>query len=262
MKRKQDTIIASLTSYPARIGKVHIAIKTIIEQSLPPDEIWLTLSDDQFPNREKDLPYTILNLVRSGILFIRWVNGDLKPHKKYFYVMQDRPEAIIITFDDDILYKRDVVEVLYKNYIKDPVDVLCVRAHSIVMEKYSIAKYGKWLKAPKPQIGVASHKILATGVGGVLYPPNCFPKEVFDEDSIKELALSADDLWLKAMEILTDRKVKLVCKSMSLSYVADTQNNCLFNENFKEGGNDICMSKLINKYPIIMERLKDNAEQI
>ena len=46
-----------------------------------------------------------------------------------------------------------------------------------------------------------SMRLFATGVGGILYPPNIMPKEVLDSSLINDLSLNADDIWLKFMQI-------------------------------------------------------------
>ena len=53
---RQPKIIASLTSYPPRIETVHIAIQSLLAQKHLPDLVVLWLYEDDFPNRELDLP--------------------------------------------------------------------------------------------------------------------------------------------------------------------------------------------------------------
>ena len=44
-------------------------------------------------------------------------------------------------------------------------------------------------------------KICKTGVGGVLYPPNSFNKEMIDSDLFKEIAPTTDDIWFWAAAV-------------------------------------------------------------
>ena len=50
-EKREKKIIATLTTYPARINCVHLAIKSIMLQTYKPDRIILWLADSQFPNR-------------------------------------------------------------------------------------------------------------------------------------------------------------------------------------------------------------------
>ena len=79
MKRRHPRIIVSMTSYPARINTVHLAIRSLLAQKVLPDKIVLWLCKSDFPNRETDLPQTLRDVLWHDVE-IRWVNEDLKPH--------------------------------------------------------------------------------------------------------------------------------------------------------------------------------------
>ena len=49
-------IIASLTTFPQRINIVSETIKTILAQSIKPDKVILWLAEEQFPQKETELP--------------------------------------------------------------------------------------------------------------------------------------------------------------------------------------------------------------
>lgn len=44
----EKKIVVSLTSFPARIKKVHIVIESLLNQTIKPDKIILWLSKEQF----------------------------------------------------------------------------------------------------------------------------------------------------------------------------------------------------------------------
>ena len=57
--------------------------------------------------------------------------------------------------------------------------------------------YNEW---PDPlPIQKKSKNFLILGVGGVLYPPNSVHHDIFNIENIKNLSLTADDIWLTAM---------------------------------------------------------------
>ena len=80
-------MIVSLTSYPARMETIHQCLDSIYAQSMQPDKVVLWLAEEQFPNREKDLPDSLLEDLDAGKIEVFWCD-DLGSHKKYFYTMQ------------------------------------------------------------------------------------------------------------------------------------------------------------------------------
>jgi len=238
-----NNIIVSLTSYPARINNVSKTIMSMMVQTMEPDEIELWLSQEEFPDGEDSLPDSLLKL-RDGHFSIKWCS-NLKPHKKYFYSMQEHKEDIIITVDDDVYYSPNVIEELYKSYTRFPDCVSCLIAHRIRFSDGAILPYEQWMKNDERFYGIPSHSLLATGVGGVLYPPGCLCDEVFNEKVIFEISLTTDDLWLKAMEVLSDVKVVLAGRNMPrIVTCKELQETGLYVTENKFGGNDRALQRI------------------
>ena len=242
---KRHNIIVSLTSYPARMAKLDICIKSLLKQIFKPDKIILWLAKSQFPKGMDEIPQNIKSLLNKRFV-IKWCDEDLKPHKKYYYAMQDYPDSIIITVDDDMKYSPVLVGKLYESYLKYPHAVSCLRAHLIKFnENGTIKRYVDWGMEDNSFIDVPTFKLLPTGVCGVLYPPHCLPKEAFNIEKIKELALMTDDLWLKVMCTANDFPAVLVEKQGPVHGIAGTQENAisLFNYYY---GNDENMKKCLD----------------
>ena len=68
--------------------------------------------------------------------------------------------------------------------------------------------YEKWEKHVNEES--ARFDNFLTGVGGVLYPPNCFTNEVLREDIFLKSAPKADDIWLWIMAVVHNRKIRVV----------------------------------------------------
>ena len=98
---RNGKLIVSLTSFPARIELVWMTIASLMNQTMKPKKIILWLSEEQFQT-EESIPQTLLALRKRG-LEIRFCE-DIKPHKKYFHTMQEYPDDIVVTVDDDIFY--------------------------------------------------------------------------------------------------------------------------------------------------------------
>ena len=136
-------VTASMTSFPARINFVHIALKSLLLQSYKPDRLVLWLAEEQFPGRK--LPSELIGLIPHG-LEIEWCE-DLYGHKKYYYCLQgQRPDEVVITYDDDIIYPVDSVKRLVETHEKHPNCLVCERAQAIDYEPDgSLKNPGRWL---------------------------------------------------------------------------------------------------------------------
>lgn len=241
-------IIVSLTSFPARIEKVHLAIRSVVLQTRKPDKIILWLAKKQFPNGERDLPEKLLCYKKLG-LEIEWCDEDIRPHKKYFYAMQKYPYDIVITVDDDLLYDSRMIELLFLSYLKFPHAVSCMRAHLITSDSEGhIAKYSEWIKEYSDLVDKPSLRLFSTSGAGTLYPPRCMDRRVFDCDAIKKLCINADDLWLKVMQILNDTPVVLVRPNKQLKYIEGTQSVSLREKNLYANENDVQLKNILDQY--------------
>ena len=205
LTEREERVIVSLTSFPARIHKVYYAIKSLMLQTYKADEIILWLSESQFPERK--LPENFKYLTDRG-LTIRWCD-DLRSHKKYFYVLQEQDsDEVVITYDDDIIYEADSIEKLMKTHEQYPDCIICNRGHEIVYDKNGkLTEYKHWsIHSP---IGVSEPtKYLVPSTGnGCLYPYGVMPPVTFDWEKAKANAYSADDIWMRFCSLSNGVKV-------------------------------------------------------
>lgn len=239
---KEINVIVSLTSFPERIDKVWIVIKSILNQTVTPKKIILTLSKPQFDC--KKLPNIILDFKNRGVLEIIWTNDDLRSHKKYYYVMKKYPNDIIVTIDDDIIYENRLLEFLWKYHIKFPT---CIIANNACLR--SGLDYSDW-KNLNYKEHLPSNRIMPIGCGGVLYPPNSLPLEVFNKEKLKKCCPLADDIWLNSMTFLN--KVKVVKTNYNMHYISisySKRNNInLFEQNVFGDKNNQQLICLRNEY--------------
>ena len=167
---KASRIIVSFTSYPARISFVPQVLESLYAQSKKPDKIVLWLAEEQFPNREDDLPNQLIDDIDAGKLDLRWCD-NLGSHKKYFYALQEFPNDLIVIVDDDTGYHPDAVKTLYDKHIVFPECIVGLYNKIILIDdKNTILPYRKWPFGI--YVDYPSMQIMPTGVGGVLYPPN------------------------------------------------------------------------------------------
>ncbi|MBQ7633210.1 MAG: glycosyltransferase [Alphaproteobacteria bacterium] len=252
LKKYVAEIIVSLTSYPARIKTVHQTIYSLLTQSVKADKVILWLAEEQFPNKEKDLPQELLSLTKIG-LEIDWYH-DIKSYKKLIPSLKKYPDAIIVTADDDLLYDKNWLEKLLLSYCKTTNAIHCHRAHMMNFEKGVVLPYRQWTQNIKQNKTL--YNTFQTGVGGVLYPPHSLYKDVLDEEKFMRLCPQADDIWFWAMAVKNNTPIKVVENNITkLNYVDGTQKTALWHSNVIEGQNDIQLQNVLKEYPEILDKL-------
>ena len=202
--KREVPIIVSLTSFEERFDDLVISLYSLLNQTVKPDRIILWLSDN-FKSLN-DIPYDITRFIKNG-LEIRFVK-DIGSYTKAIYAFKEFKNSIIVTADDDIYYPKDWLAKLYYSYIANPKDISVHRAHRVKIEESQIAPYETWTKQIEEEN--ARFDNFLTGVGGVLYPPNCFSKEVLRDDIFLTKCQYADDIWFWVMALVHNRKIRVV----------------------------------------------------
>ncbi len=247
--------IVSLTSFPQRIGEVHLCVKTLLNQTYKPDAVILWLAKEQFPNLEADLPKKLLKLRKHG-LTIRWCH-DLRSYKKLIPAIREYPDALIITTDDDVYYKHDWLAGLMAAHEAYPDDVCCYRAAKIGFT--SDGEFFREHPLPGKEYANATYLHQQTGVGGVAYPSGSLYEDITREDIFMEIARTNDDLWFWMMGILKGTKVRILeHNTFALYYVGESQLYSLTAIN-DHGENlyDKQLASLLERYPEVLQALKE-----
>lgn len=245
--KKDEYIVVSMASYVLRYATIVNTLKSLLLQTYKPHKIVVWLDEDNIDNQPTD---EMRKLERYGIEY-RFTSDGLCAHKKYFYAMREFPDACVITVDDDLIYSPDMVESLIRYHKLYPHVVCARRIHRITFNDNGIINsYAKW-NYEYQKAGEPSYDLFATGGGGTLYPPNCMSKLAFDISTIKKYCLSADDIWLKIMELMMNKKVVWVKNNYVMPKETDnSQLAALKTVNVREGYNDIYLNKLLDLYPM------------
>ena len=121
MHKKQ--IIVSLTSFPVALPFAAKAIQSILDGSVLPDKIVLYLTSQQFPRRK--IPSNIKALFSVTSIFeIRFCNEIIRSYTKLVPAMQDFPNEIIVTIDDDVWYHKNMLKCLLRRHKKYPTAII------------------------------------------------------------------------------------------------------------------------------------------
>lgn len=243
-KCKQHTgVVVSLTSFPARINEVWQVIECIMRQTYRPARIYLWLSKEQFPSSEM-IP-EVLRKLENDVFCIRLVEGDIRSHKKYYYIAKENPSADIILVDDDIYYPTTMIEELILSAQKYPNCVICRYGSLVSYSKDGIIlPYAEWEEVNKYTIN--SRLFFGTG-GGTLIRSSMLFKDLLNKELFLNLTPLADDIWVNAMVRLAKTPIVMLKPSIILPVQGKGTKVTLCNENVTEGKNDVQI-KAVSEY--------------
>ena len=259
-QKREKQIIVSLTSYPARLHNVGITIKSIMSQTMKPDQIILYLGEDT----PKDaVPESLLKLKKNGlsIIFVKQNSGS---YKKFLYSFKDYWDEYVLTIDDDLIYPRDMIETLYKAAKKNPNCIIARRCHLMLSDlSGKILPYSKW-KLEEQSIVKPSMSLFATTGAGTLFRPSLFLNGWDDNNTFMSFCKNADDIWIKFMCIKSNVPILFTPSQrvMPIEIIAEDFNSLKY-LNMTES-NDKCINRLqdllninLSEYAYI---LKENGE--
>lgn len=254
-RQRDKRIVVSLTTYPGRINECYYTLKTIFAQTIKPDRIVLWLAESQFPDHI--LPKQFNKLIDKG-LEIRYCE-DLRSHKKYFYMLQEQKDnELVITFDDDIIYHPNTIKRAIKQHLKYPFSIVCNEAKVITLDvdKKSLSSYNSWVKASDGSKEPDIYKYSILTGSGCLYPYGIMPKETFNIDNIKNLAFTADDLWITFIAKQFEIKVAPTdIMAKPYTTIINSQTSHLAQVNCLGSGNDDAIRRLLDVYPLMKDKL-------
>lgn len=253
-KKESQTIISDLivsfTSFPARIDEVWQVVECMLRQTYLPEKILLWLSKEQFPSRDR-IPESLKK--REGKRFeIRIVDGDIRSHKKYYYVSKYYPDKYVFLIDDDIYYPTTLLENTWKAHLEHPSSVICNYGFEIQYDgSGGLKPYNEWKR--NYQGSESNHLFFGSGGGTLICPSKLYP-DLLNIDLALKLTPIADDIWLNAMVKLMGLPVKLLPNRFILPIIVK-QDVKLAEQNRLYNKNDEQISNIINYYSGIKELL-------
>lgn len=190
-------VVVSLTSFPAAIPYAVEAVKSILRGSVLPDKLVLYVTLSQF--KENEMPQQLLTLAKENPIFeIRNYDCDIRSYRKLIPALNDFPDAVIVTIDDDVKYHPDMLRELLDLHAQIPDAVLAHRAKKINVGKpYRKWRKWRWYHFLFRRIH-RSYLNMQTGCAGVLYPPHSLKADMLDVELFTKLAPSTDDIWFWA----------------------------------------------------------------
>lgn len=237
---RETPIIISLASDRDHFSELPLTLYSLLNQNLKPDKIILWLDEDY--EDFAYLPYEITQFIKNG-LEIRFAK-NIGNYTKTIYALKEYPNTIIVTADDGIFYPANWLYKLYISYIANPKDI---QVHKAVQANTSIPFY-KWKKSIKES---SEHNNFMLDENGVLYPPNCFSKEVLRKDVFLKQAPDSATVWFWIMALVHDRKTRVVKNNLKTTIYTNFFKHFKYNlihNKAKNSANDIAIQALLKLY--------------
>ncbi|MGJ5642186.1 glycosyltransferase family A protein [Formosa sp. S-31] len=195
--KERIPVFVSLTTIPSRIKTLHITIRSLLNQNVLPEKIILWLNNSFINN----IPPQLEKLI--GSTFEIKFSPYTFSHRKLIHSIENFPDKIIITCDDDLIYHPNSLHQLYHEHLKNPEVIIGNRCR-----KMSFDNNGKplpYLQWPFIEKTTPGEKLLMpVGAFLVLYPPNVLDKRFNDVELINKLSPKSDDLWFKTTALLNN----------------------------------------------------------
>lgn len=185
-----EKLIISMTSYPARIQYVASVWFSILRQKVNTNlyHCVLVLSEEEFPNKESNLPDDLNVLIDNGYIELLWTPKNTRSHKKLIPTLLKYPNNPILVIDDDQYRTNDWLSNFIEHHKKYPNDVLTGISHFIIRD----SKFYPCKLNP----GLYNNARPANGRGGTLYPPHTFnDPDFYKTELYMKLSPTSDESW-------------------------------------------------------------------
>ena len=199
---KKIPIIVSLTTSPKRINNIKIVIDQILNQTIPPDYIYLNLPKVFKRTGEtfKDIP----NFLIHPKIKIKFVE-DIGPITKILPTLQDNlhDDTLVISIDDDIYYGNNMIEVLCKLHNKFPNTV--INGSNMNIYIYTLSNLLNFLKINN--IILYEDERFVEGFAAVAYPYKLF-KDIKINMDLPKVCYFSDDFIIS--NYLDNKKIPII----------------------------------------------------
>lgn len=193
--RPQRRVIVSLTTLPDRIGNLEPTLRSLVQQTRPPDEVVVSLPRLSI---RQEKPYLVPSFLEQmpGVRLLH-CETDWGPATKFIPVIQEelaagRGDTLIMVVDDDRTYPPDALETYLYFHRAIPDAVLCFRGalmpHSLVWFFPKMIR-GNQIRTPEPVAVI-------TGTASYLIQPRFFDSTLWDYTGAPASAFYTDDIWI------------------------------------------------------------------
>lgn len=189
--------VVSIASYPKRSHLLPAVYQALNDQTKKPKKWILVLSEEDWPQLE--LPPYLRKLVNRGLEII-WVKNNTYAVKKLVPVLEKYPNMDIITFDDELMYGKYVIEELVNCAAKHPGAIVGHVGKQLVQKNGKLKMFYREKKGA--DINTPSSQIYFLGGSGTYYPSGSLDPRVTQLDAIQRIVPGrGSDIWFWAAAV-------------------------------------------------------------
>jgi hypothetical protein len=201
-------VVVSLTTTPSRLGGVQATIESLLQQDITPGAVYLHVPSIHRVRRwdassaDAVIPAALLDLQRRHPHFIININcTDFGPATKLIPTLEleSDPMTIIITVDDDMVFKPGTVSALLRAHLRSP-DMAFAYAGQMI-DFASVGPVGpagisvRSVDRNEYKVAPFPVDILEAFMGAV------YRRDFFDVDKLKripDVCVMTDDIWISS----------------------------------------------------------------
>lgn len=197
--------VITMTSWTKRIHAVGKAIYRFLKtQTEKPDLFYLWLAEEEFPNKEGDLPQNLLLICEAFNIQICWTKDNEYCFKRW-YVYPKHYEDLVISIDDDVIYDKNLIKLMKEFAKKETKAVVHYHGKGGLIEIKNGIEY------------LPSHKFIYKDVRNYImcqcaFLPNSFPLDAWTDENIairKKICPKCDESWLHPF--LIKNNIPIIC---------------------------------------------------
>ena len=185
--------IVTMTSWTQRIKEVGFSIFRFLEtQTIKPDEFYLWLAEEEFPDGVSELPHELLLTCTSLGIKLSWCKYNECAFKRW-HVYPEHADDLVISIDDDMVYSADLIKDCQENALSNPTPhIIHYSACGGLIEIDNGIAYNitKKYNGPSPKNYF---------FGQCAFTPNAFPLEIMGDDLLtlkRKICNRTDEGWL------------------------------------------------------------------
>lgn len=193
----QADFVVSIATYPKRAHLLPAVFEALNNQTMFPKKWILVLSEEEWPNYQ--LPNYLNNLAKRGVEII-WVKNNTFAVKVIVPVLIKYPNLGIITFDDELIYGKRVIEKLITKSKLNRNAIIGHVGKELIKINGRINMMNRTNKAA--DLNTPSIQVYFLKGSGTFYPPKSLNQKVTNIEAIHRIVPGRGaDLWLWAAAV-------------------------------------------------------------
>jgi hypothetical protein len=198
---KADFVV-SIASYPKRSHLLPAVFEALNKQTVVPKKWVLVLSVEEWPNLV--LPTFLTKLEKRGLEVI-WVKNNTYAVKKLVPVIEKYPEFGVITFDDELIYGKHVIEKLISSSIINKGAIIGHVGKQLVQKNGELKMNYRAKEAAN--LTTPSGEVYYLGGSGTYYPAHSLDKRVLNNEAIQKIVPGrGSDIWFWAAAVANNTR--------------------------------------------------------